>query len=414
MSVVQFEDVVDACILRLMAGEGQEDILTGYPDQVSELSSILSMIVDTRRLASEISIPQAAQRRSRAQFLSAVAAMQPAPRKPRFSLAHLRLATSAIIGFVILAAVLLGTGLASAAALPGDVFYPVKLLVEQAQINLVQDQPSRIELQEIYDSRRQQEAEQLSLMDRRQQVIFGGFLEQPSADSWQVGSVTLAFPSDFPRPTDLIGTYVQVTGYSDNKIVEVEDIQARQMTWTGILQKFDDGSWLIGGIALAINEQTHLSGGRPQIGMSVKVTAIRQSEDEYLALDLDVANEPTLAKRFENVAPLILTPPPLEIATKSQDQGEAGDGSQPAGQPNQQATVSSSAITTRPTRVESTPVIKTVTSVAGDKKDDDKSTPTPVTQVTVSDSDRPASSATLTPLKTTEKRDATRTPTSDD
>jgi hypothetical protein len=412
MSAIQFEDVVDACILRLMDGEGEDNILTSYPDQVSELSSMLSVIVDARRLASEISIPMAAQNRSRSQFLSAVAAMQPTPPKHHFSIAHLRLATSAIIGLAILAAVLLGTGLASAAALPGDIFYPVKLLVEQTQINLVQDQPARMELQETYDNRRQQEAEQLSLMNRRQQVTFSGFLEQTSADIWQVGIVTLAFPADFTRPTGLIGTYVQVTGYSDNKLVEVEDIQARQLTWTGILQKIDDESWLIGGIPLAINQETHLSGARPQIGTSVRVTAIRQSEDEYLAVDLDVDNEPTLVGGLEKVTSSTLTPP-LEIATESQERDDTVDSSQPAGQPIQPATFAASATMARPPRMENTPVLKTVASETGEKKDEERSTPTPVPQVTASDSDKPVS-ATLIAQKTTEKRDATRTPNSGD
>ncbi len=415
MSVVQFEDVVEGCLRRLEEGEDVETILASYPDQALELTPMLEVMAETRRLASEISVPAAAQNRSRAQFLTAAAGMQAAPRKPRFTLYHLRLATSAMIAIGILAAILLGTGLASAAALPGDVFYPVKLLVEQMQINIAQDPPARLELQETYDNRRMQEAEQLSQMNRRQPVTFGGFLTQTTPGHWQVGSVTLAFPADFALPTNLVGTYVQVSGISTNQMVEVEVIEARQLQWSGTLEKFDDDTWLVGGVSLAVNGETHMTGGKPQVGTQVQVTAVRESENLFLALDLIVNGEPTIER-----GPLLIssqTPAPVEVAPGDPEVSEPARTAPPAVQPPQPSFTPLPPSGGDPPDGKVTPVTQTAASGDGEKQDGErKSTPVPSGQVTVDGANQP------TPTRgeednhpsATPQKDATRTPTPHD
>ncbi|MDD1751316.1 MAG: DUF5667 domain-containing protein, partial [Methanothrix sp.] len=289
MIAVRLEEILEICLEKLEAGVAPEDILSSFPDQANELRPLLLAIVEGRQLAAEISPQPSAQTLSRAQFLTAAAGLAPAPRKLRFTLLHLRLATSSLIVVGILAAVLLGTGLASAAALPGDVFYPVKLMVEQIQLNIVQDPPARLELQENYDDRRLAEVERLNEIKRRQPVTFSGLLEQTGPDQWRVGTLPLIFSQGVAKPVGLNDAYVQITGYADNDSVEVESLQPRELQWSGILQKFDDQSWLIGGVTLLINDNTQMSGGTPQVGQSVQVTAIRLAANRYLALSLAVS-----------------------------------------------------------------------------------------------------------------------------
>jgi hypothetical protein len=400
MSAVQFEDLIEVCLLRLDAGEKLEDVLNTYPDQSAELYPLLATGVDICQAACNIPVPAAAQTRSRAQFLTAAAGMYPAPRRFQLNRLHLRLATSTFIGIGILVAVLLGTGFASASALPGDMLYPVKILAEQVQMNIVQDPPARFELQENYDNRRQLEAERLSQMNRRQYVAFGGFLEKIDG-AWYIGSVSLTFPDLLVQPTGLIGTYVEVSGYSVNNRVEVSNIEVRQMQWNGTLQKFDDQSWLISGLMLAVNPNTEMSGGQPRIGANVAVTAIRRADNQFLALKLAVAGDPGVSYATAVLSSLPPTPVPLSSTAEPEGDGSGDPGSQPVSQPASQATATPRAATLAPSQPAAT---RTVSGNNDEHKGENqsKATATAVSSKQASPSSTPRSTATTA---------ATRTPT---
>ena len=318
-----------------------------------------------------------AQMRSRAQFLTAAAKMNLAPKKRgfQFSLFHLRLAASSAVLIAIIGAVmLLGTGFASADALPGDVFYPVKIMVEQIQINMVQDPPARLEMEDMYDNRRQEEVSRLTKLQRREQVTFSGFLQNEGGGKWKIGSVELMFPAVDPDPVNFEGAYVDIVGISDSEIVEVQSIELRRLQWDGILQKFDDQSWRIGGLTIMLTDATEITGGKPQIGATVRVVAVRPSGDHYTALALTVKTLPPTAVKVYTI--------PSQIPTReNSESNESGENKQPTSQPKVASPTPRPEIHPTRTREEE----------EGGKK---KLSPTP------------------TPTKKREESHATRTPTS--
>ena len=280
MNAVNIENLFEECMQRLTAGADLEDVLADFPAQADDLRPMLETALGLQQYASEITVPQSAQMRSRAKFLTSAAAIDPATPKRglRFNPFHMRLAASTAILVGIFAAILLlGTGLASANSLPGDMFYPVKIMVEQMQINMVQDSPARIEMEEGYDDRRQQEVVKLTKLQRREQVTFSGFLQDEGDGKWSVGSIPLVFPAGGADPADFEDAYVEIVGMSDDEQVEVQSIKLHQMEWEGVLQKYDDQSWTISALTILVDDDTEFSGAMPQIGAKVRVVAVRPS-----------------------------------------------------------------------------------------------------------------------------------------
>jgi len=284
----KLEDALEISLQQLNAGANLAEVLESQGSHAAELEPLLKTALMVSELTAEVHISPVTQNRSRGQFLSTAAATIPTPRRSRFSLFHLRLAASSLIFAGMVAMALLGTGLASAAALPGDVFYPVKRMVETIQVNLAQDPPARLKLEENLDGRRLEEASRLSEKNRREFVTFSGLLRETADGGWMVGDLVLRFPSDTPT-TQMVGRYVQVTGYSDTHQVDVEDIQLRSFAWQGIIQKLEGDTWLVGGIQVTIDDNTLLGGADPQVGAVVHVTAMRLPDNSYLAVTVEVA-----------------------------------------------------------------------------------------------------------------------------
>ncbi len=295
MSAANIEKLFEECVQRLANGADLEDVLAKFPAQAEELRPMLQAVLDLQQFSTELNPRHTAQMRSRAQFLTAAAGMASSSKKRgfRFSLFHLRLAASSAILIAILAAVLLlGTGFVSADALPGDIFYPVKIMVEQMQINMVQDPPARLQMENVYDDRRQAEVSRLTKLQRVEQVTFSGFLQKSDAGTWQIGSVELVFPAGSPDPAQFEDAYVEIVGKSDSQVVEVQSIELHRMEWDGVLQNFDDQSWQISGLSILVTGDTQISGAEPKIGATVRVVAVRPSGDRFTALSLTVKSLP--------------------------------------------------------------------------------------------------------------------------
>ncbi|MGQ9586248.1 MAG: DUF5667 domain-containing protein [Anaerolineae bacterium] len=89
---------------------------------------------------------------------------------------------------------------ASAAAIPGDVLYPIKRLNEQVQLSLTVRDTERARLQEELVERRREEAHQVLSLGRRVRWQFEGVLESAEGTSWVVSGleVTLCEPTPVP------------------------------------------------------------------------------------------------------------------------------------------------------------------------------------------------------------------------
>ncbi len=306
------EDALEMSLQKLQAGASLEDALAACGEQAQELKPLVWVAASAADLATDASVSAAAQKHSRVQFLAAIPPAPAAPRQNWFSWFHFRLAASSLMLAGVVALALIGSGLASAAALPGDVFYPVKRIVESIQINLAPDPTTRLEIEEDLDGRRLKEAARLSEISRREFVTFSGVLRHTEEDRWMVGDLMLVLSAEAPT-AQMVDRYVQVNGYSDTRQVDVLEIQLRNFTWSGILQKFSETEWLVGGIAVVLDDHTRLNGADPQVGASVHVTAIRMADNRYIALSLDVVRVPTATRAVK--APATATPVPAGIST---------------------------------------------------------------------------------------------------
>lgn len=263
-----------------------ERLVQAHPNRAEWLRSLIETAVLARAL--QVSTPPAVQARSRAVFLSQ-AARKRQPRSKWLPVFLLRPATVLALFIVILVTALFGSGLASAQALPGDTFYPVKISVEQARLSLAANTASRLRLQDLYDQRRVEEVQSLLARGRIQRVAFDGFLERPVEDVWQVSGIPLAFASPATQPNPaLIGSYVEIEGATVADQVEIETLRLRLFNLTGKIEDLQAEVWQVDGILVTISPLTRID-GRPALGAYAETTAIRPAGDRLLALSIRLA-----------------------------------------------------------------------------------------------------------------------------
>lgn len=276
----------EQCLARLNAGEDLEAILAGFPDQAAQLRPLLTAAEKARRSGAPLRIPASAQIDSRTRFLLEAERMQ---RKPQGFKPHMRLAGAVTMAAFVLLAGIFGTGLVSAKAVPGQVLYPVKRVVEQAQLALTVDQSARLSLEEEFDQRRVKETEKLSQTGRSESVTLAGPLENID-QTWRVGGVKLNLTQDQEAIAhSLSGSYVEVKGeVHGEEGLEVEDMELRLFTISGILEEMSDTEWLVSGVKVLVMENTQIT-GKPKIGKKVELTTLHYNEEYFLALSVRVS-----------------------------------------------------------------------------------------------------------------------------
>lgn len=276
----------EQCLSRLEAGEDLETILADNPAEAGKLRPLLTAAVKARCSGAPLRIPASAKIDSRTRFLAEAGRMQ---KKQHLFDPRLRFAGAAAMVVIVLLAGIFGTGLASAKAVPGQTLYPVKLVVEQAQLALTVDQPTRLNLEEEFDRRRVEETEKLSLAGRSESVTLAGPLNLSTDQTYAVGGVTLNLtPDQEAIANSLAGSYVEVKGNvrgADG--LDVEGIELRLFNFSGILNAMSDNEWLVSGVKVMVMETTQIT-GQPKIGKRVELTTLHYDEEYFLALSVRV------------------------------------------------------------------------------------------------------------------------------
>lgn len=281
--------VLDEALRKLQAGVPFDQVLLECGEYAAELAPLLEA---ARRLSQPVqpTAPHGAMARSRARFLQAAEARnaQPAP----FFASFRRAAVNLAIALLAVAGALLFTGLGSASALPGQALYPVKRAVERAQLALVSDSADRLLLEERFDQRRVVETLRLAGQGRSQQVSFAGFLSA-AGQPWTVGGVPLELDeSQLALARNLAGSYVEVEGQvRPEGGVLVSVLQLRFFELEGELTQREGQQWLVSGVWVRIDPQMHVE-QPPALGQRVKITAIRLSQQDYLALSMRLEKKP--------------------------------------------------------------------------------------------------------------------------
>lgn len=279
--------ILEISLARLNAGEDLETVLADYPQQAAEMRPLLIAALKASRSGVPLRVPASAQIDSRTRFLAEAQRRQTKPKGflPRFNFAY-----AAIAIIILLFAGIYGTSLASAETVPGETLYPVKRVVEQAQLALTTDQTSRLDLEEEFDRRRVAEAEVLEQEGRIESVTVAGPLEEMADQSWSVGGVKLNLTSDQQAlARTLLGSYIEVKGkIRGEEGIEVENLELRLFTFTGKLEAINTNEWTVSGVKVLVMESTQIS-GKPRIGRRVELTTLYYDEDYFLALTVRVS-----------------------------------------------------------------------------------------------------------------------------
>jgi hypothetical protein len=227
-------DALEICLQALDQGADVESCLVRYPALADELRPILVAAVQARA-AAVTKAPAEVARRGRARVLQAAAEMREqqsaAPvlpfwrQKGFFGARFYRLAvtTMLVIAFLLTG----GTGLVNASngALPGDKLYPVKRGWEGVQLVFVFDQRAKVELEHKFDHERVQEIEELYSEKRFEQVNFQGVVQSQQTGLWVIGGLNIAIENETVYAGEIqLGATVQVIGETDDGMIKAEQI----------------------------------------------------------------------------------------------------------------------------------------------------------------------------------------------
>lgn len=329
MSRPDLKDTLDEGLDQLRKGTVLEEVLAWHPAQADRLRPLLETARQAQSLDADMSDMHIAQNRSRARFLGA--ARQRRERRSvltRGRLTGMRLAGTVALIAIVLFASLIGTGLSSVSAVPGQALYPIKRAVEQAQMALTTRQSSRLELEEAFDQRRAQETSKLVETGRIQTVVFAGFLWEDEQSGWYVDQVPLILtPDQEALARTLDGSYVEIKGVVRGETgVEVSELQLRLFHIDGVLQRMEADAWTVSGITVQIQDSTQVTGNL-KAGMHVELTALRLKGGQYLVLSAKPGGKgstPPIIEPEDQREPKIKksgTPSPLSDESKDQPGG---------------------------------------------------------------------------------------------
>ncbi len=302
-------DALDDAITLIRAGKTPDEVLELYPQWKNDLRPLLETVLAAQSLRVDTPALNAAQARSQAQFLT-MALRQPDKRPFLANFLHFRTALAA--GLAIVVVLVIGTGFASAQSIPGDILYPVKIAREQTQLLFVTDPAQRLELQLANDTERVGEVETLLEHSRSSEITFSGNLARVNDHLWQVAKVDVIFPPNIEgQARDLANRYVEIHGVLQSSgSVLVEQLQLRQLDFSGTLQEISGSEWTISRVPVKIDDQT-LIRGDTSLGSTLQVKAIRREDGSLMAIEVEGPHSDKIDQQ---------RPAPTETATELEEQ----------------------------------------------------------------------------------------------
>ncbi|MFC1865432.1 DUF5667 domain-containing protein [Chloroflexota bacterium] len=156
MTDKKFEDILDDCLQRLFGnGETIEECLAAYPQHSDELKPLLITAYAAKQASDTLKPRPEFRARARHQFYAELNDMASVKKSP-FLLRRFRLAT--VLTGVIAMLIVSGSIVAAASSsMPNSLLYPVKLAVEQVQINLTFSDIGKTKLHTQFADRRVEE-----------------------------------------------------------------------------------------------------------------------------------------------------------------------------------------------------------------------------------------------------------------
>ncbi|MCA9960869.1 MAG: hypothetical protein KC443_17635 [Anaerolineales bacterium] len=178
------EAILIQCLDDLEMGMSVADILARYPEYAADIQPILRMATELTSLSQEPT--PGAQDASRELFLAHADAMRQVQRRPQQRIVWWRRLVVGLSLFVLLFVGTITTFEASAAALPGDVLYPVKLTRENLQLALTRDELTADALREQFQDERALEIKALLDLGREREATCEGLVVTIDVQIWHV------------------------------------------------------------------------------------------------------------------------------------------------------------------------------------------------------------------------------------
>jgi RNA polymerase sigma factor (sigma-70 family) len=224
-----FDAVLSECLDRLHMGTDIQTCLARYPQYATELHPLLQLAdkihevitpipAGRARIAGRLGMLQALAEKRNQQFATAPGSSRRATssvaRLTRRKPLNMQLAWR--LAFAVATVAILATGgavAASTASLPGDVFYPVKLASQQAQMALTFDAGTRSQLEEQFHLQQRQDIQIAARLGRQATVELGGVLEQMDDNTWVVDGLKITLnPGTTMAGQPHVGDWVMVQG----------------------------------------------------------------------------------------------------------------------------------------------------------------------------------------------------------
>lgn len=229
--MTELYDALDNCLEALERGASLERALKRYPNLASELRPLLQAAVLARSSA-RVHVPLDVRRRGRSRILqhSAVLAEKRGVARRRVIPLFPRMAVTILLAAVL---VLTSTGLVSASsgALPGQQLYPVKRTWETVRLWLAVSPADRELLESGFEQERLDEIDELIGLREAAPITFSGVLTRRSDGTWLISGIPVSVTGSTALPSNplLDGAPVTVTGSTaPNGVVEAQAIHLLQ------------------------------------------------------------------------------------------------------------------------------------------------------------------------------------------
>jgi hypothetical protein len=202
----EFNNILDECLERILAGESLGSCLKLYPPQAAELKPLLETVLAVREASAVRPSPEF-RARARYQFRSALAEKAVPQRRPFFGWLPQWAAALAIVLIVLLAGG--GTIVAASSSMPDSVLYPVKLATENVQLALTTSEMGKARLCADFADRRVAEivymaergdAHQVELVTERLDDRLGSLVVMVSDLGGEASQPLLSVPNSGAAP----------------------------------------------------------------------------------------------------------------------------------------------------------------------------------------------------------------------
>ncbi|MCA9953425.1 MAG: hypothetical protein KC434_01805 [Anaerolineales bacterium] len=228
MKIVE-EQLLFECLEQFEAGVPVETLVARYPHAAGEIEKFLATAVQLQQLRLQPSL--AAKRQSQKLFLQRAEQMRAEARQARLSWRGLRrtlLPLASLAMFAVLFSVTLL--FASASAVPGDLLYDAKLMVEAYRLEQAGSATAVFTLRSQMNDERVREAKAILRTDETAELSFEGRINTKQGRNWIIAGVPVAV-SDQTQIDGYagVGALVAVNGRAANghfyasRIVVLED-----------------------------------------------------------------------------------------------------------------------------------------------------------------------------------------------